>query len=141
LIHCLKLWGENKVKLKGKVAIVTGGSRGLGRAIALGFAKEGAHVVVAARTEVENRQLPGTIYETVKEIKAQGQEALAVRCDVTDEQSVGQLIQAAVDQFGRIDVLVNNAAVLIAFGGPSNGKHCICGLKDLSISGILTGAG
>lgn len=99
------------MKLKDKVAIVTGGSRGLGRAIALGFAKEGAHVVVAARTEVENKQLPGTIYETVQEIKALGKEALAVRCDVTDEQSVGQLIQVTVDQFGRIDVLVNNAGI------------------------------
>jgi len=55
---------------------VTGGSRGLGRAIALGFAKEGAHVVVAARTEVENKQLPGTIYETAKEIKALGRRPL-----------------------------------------------------------------
>jgi len=99
------------LKLKGKVAVVTGGSRGLGRAIALGLAKEGAHIVVAARTEVEYKQLSGTIYETVNEIRAFEQNALAVRCDVTDEQSVNQLIQVTVDQFGVIDVLVNNARV------------------------------
>jgi len=98
------------MKLKGKVAIVTGGSRGLGRAIALGFAKEGAQVVVAARTEVEGKQ-PGTIYQTTKEIEALGLDALPVRCDVTDEQSVGQLIRATVEKFGRIDVLVNNAGI------------------------------
>ena len=99
------------MKLKDKVAIVTGGSRGLGRAIALGFAKEGAHVVVAARTEAESKQLPGTIYQTAQEIKALGQDALPIRCDVTDEQSVGQLIRATVEKFDRIDVLVNNAGI------------------------------
>ncbi len=97
--------------MKGKVVIVTGASRGLGKAIALGFAKEGAQVVAAARTEVESKQLPGTIHQTVEEIKALGREALPVRCDVTNEQSVSHLIQVTMDQFGRIDVLVNNAGV------------------------------
>jgi citronellol/citronellal dehydrogenase len=99
------------LKLKDKVAIVTGGSRGLGKAIAIGLCKEGAHVVVAARTETASGQLPGTIFQTVDEIKALGQEALAVKCDVTDEQSVNHLIQMTVETFGRIDVLVNNAGV------------------------------
>ena len=77
------------MKLRDKVAIVTGGSRGLGKAIAMGFSKEGANVVVAARTEAEKRDLPGTIYQTAEEIKALGSEGLAIRCDVTDEASVG----------------------------------------------------
>ena len=97
--------------LTGKVAIVTGGSRGLGKAVALGFAKEGANVVVAARTEVENNELSGTISQTAEEIKALGAEALALRCDVTDEKSVDQMVRETLEQFGQIDVLVNNAGV------------------------------
>jgi len=67
--------------------------------------------VVAARTELENSQLPGTIRQTAEEIKAVGLEALPVRCDVTDEQSVNQLVRVTVEKFGRIDVLVNNAGI------------------------------
>jgi len=104
------------LKLNGKVAIVTGASRGLGKAIAVGFAEEGAWVVVAARTEVENKGLTGTIYQTAEEIKALGHDVLAVRCDVTDEQSVHQMTQGTLEKFGRIDVLVNNAGV--AFYSP-----------------------
>jgi len=99
------------MKLKGKVAIVTGASRGLGKAIALGFAKEGAVVVVAARSEVENPRLEGTIYKTVEEIKALGQKALPVKCDVTNEQSVAAMVKQAEKEFGPIDILVNNAGI------------------------------
>ena len=67
--------------------------------------------MVAARTELENSQLPGTIRQTAEEIKAVGLEALPVRCDVTDEQSVNQLVRVTVEKFGRIDVLVNNAGI------------------------------
>lgn len=104
------------MRLKSKVAIVTGGSRGLGKAIAIGLSKEGADVVVAARTEKATRELPGTIYQTVEEIKTSGSDALAVRCDVTDEESVNHMVQKTLEQFGRIDVLVNNAG--IAFYAP-----------------------
>jgi NAD(P)-dependent dehydrogenase (short-subunit alcohol dehydrogenase family) len=99
------------MKLRGKVAIVTGSSRGLGKAIAIGFSKEGANVVITARTEAEKKGLPGTIYQTADEIKAIGFEALAIKCDVTDEISVGAMIDAAFSRFGRIDILVNNAGV------------------------------
>jgi NAD(P)-dependent dehydrogenase (short-subunit alcohol dehydrogenase family) len=103
--------GELRVRLNGKVAIVTGASRGLGKAIAIGFAKEGANVVVAARTELESKELPGTINQTANEIKALGGEALPIRCDVTNEQSVNEMVQKTQDKFGHIDVLVNNAGV------------------------------
>jgi len=98
-------------KLKGKVAIVTGSSRGIGKAIALGLAREGANVVVAARTETEIEQLPGTIHKTAEEIQALGGRALAVRCNVIDEQEVEEMIRKTVEEFGRVDVLVNSAAV------------------------------
>lgn len=100
------------MKLKGKVAIVTGASRGIGKAIAIGFAKEGASVVVAARTEAPKEGRPeGTIYDTVKEIESFGGIALPVKCDVTDEESVNKMVETAVSRFGGIDILVNNAGV------------------------------
>lgn len=99
------------MKLKDKVAIVTGGSRGLGKAIAKGLSREGAAVVIAARTEAENKALPGTIYQTAEEIKASGLKALAVKCDVTNEESVNHMVTMTLESFGHVDVLVNNAGV------------------------------
>jgi citronellol/citronellal dehydrogenase len=96
--------------LKDKVAIVTGGSRGLGNSFALGLAKVGAHVVVAARSETESK-LPGTIYKTAEEVKALGRRALAIKCDVSSEESINEMVKKTLDEFGRIDILVNNAAV------------------------------
>jgi len=97
-------------KLKGKVAIVTGASRGIGKAACFGLAREGANIVVAARTETATK-LPGTIHQTAEEIRALGVKALAVRTDVSDEASVEQMVGKTLDEFGRIDILVNNAAV------------------------------
>ena len=99
-----------RMKLSNKVAIVTGSSRGLGRAIAIGFAREGANVVVAARTEVQGR-ISGTIHETAEEIKGLGQRALAVKCDVTSEDSVNDMVRRVLAQFAHVDILVNNAGI------------------------------
>ncbi len=97
------------MKLDGKVAIVTGSSRGLGRAIAAGFAKEGASVVIAAKTEIENPQMPGTIHKTAEEIRNLGGRAMATKCDVTNEQSVNEMVEHTLAEFRRVDILVNNA--------------------------------
>ena len=92
-------------RLQGKVALVTGGNTGIGRAIALAYAEEGAEVAIAwVAREPEARSL-------VAEMKRRGRCALAVRCDVTSEDDVRDLFQAVVDEFGRIDVLVNNAGI------------------------------
>jgi len=99
------------MKLRDKVAIVTGASRGIGRAIAIGFAQEGANVIVAARSEMEKKELPGTIYKTVEEIQTFGRRALPLKCDVTDEASVNEMVQKTIAEFGRIDILVNNAGL------------------------------
>jgi citronellol/citronellal dehydrogenase len=99
------------VSLDGKVAIVTGASRGIGKAIALGLAREGAGVIVAARSETERPSVPGTIHATAAEIKALGGKALAVRCNVREEASIQDLVRRTLDSLGRIDVLVNNAGV------------------------------
>ena len=102
--------------IDGKVVIVTGSSRGIGKAIAKVCAAEGARVVVVGRTEQEGGRLPGTIYQTVEEIEQAGGEALAVRCDVTDEEQVQALGQEVLDKYGRIDSLVNNAGIQVNVG-------------------------
>jgi len=99
------------MKLGGKVAIVTGASRGIGKAIVIAFAREGADVVVAARTEQEGGRLPGTIHKTADEIHALGRRALAIRTDVTKEKSVEELATRTLQEFGAIDILVNNAGI------------------------------
>ena len=99
------------MSLSGRTAIVTGASRGLGRAIALALAAEGAAVAVAGRTEqVWDERLPGTIGETVADIEAPGGRAVAVRADLTDREDVARLVGAARDALGPITILVNNAA-------------------------------
>jgi 7-alpha-hydroxysteroid dehydrogenase len=98
-------------RLAGRAAIVTGGSRGLGRAIALALAAEGAAVAVAGRTEqVWDDRLPGTIGETVADIESAGGRAVAVRADLTDRDDVARLVGEARDALGPITILVNNAA-------------------------------
>ena len=98
------------MKLAGKVAIVTGSSRGIGKQIALAFAREGAAVAVVARTEKEGGKLPGTIHQTADEIHALGGRALPIRTDITVDEDVEQMAQRTLDEFGRIDILVNDAA-------------------------------
>jgi citronellol/citronellal dehydrogenase len=99
-------------RLQGKVAVITGASRGLGQYCAVGYAREGAKVVIAARTEEQrNPQLPGTIHETARLVEEAGSEALPVVCNVADPASVEAMVKSAVDRFGRIDVLMTNAAV------------------------------
>ncbi len=103
-------------RMKGKVAIVTGASRGLGRAVALEFAREGASVVVSARGQSPTG-LPGTPDDTASAIRADGGEAFSVACDVSDEAQVRAMVEQTVDRYGKIDVLVNNAGVM-AIGYP-----------------------
>jgi NAD(P)-dependent dehydrogenase (short-subunit alcohol dehydrogenase family) len=98
------------MELTDKVAIVTGASRGIGRQTALELARRGAKVVVAARTVEPKKRLPGTIGETLQQIEDAGGAAVAVRCDVANADDLPGLIATAIDTYGRLDVLVNNAA-------------------------------
>ena len=101
--------------LTGKVAIITGASRGVGKQAALDFARRGVHVVLAARTVEVDSALPGTLGETVAQIEALGGQAIAVATDLASEDDLKALVQAAIDRFGGVDILINNAA---ATAGP-----------------------
>ncbi len=98
--------------LEGKTVFITGASRGIGKAIALRAARDGANVVIAAKTKVPNPKLPGTIYSAAEEIEAAGGKVLAVPCDIRQEDAVRAAVAQAVERFGGIDVLVNNASAI-----------------------------
>lgn len=98
--------------LSGRVAVVTGASRGIGKALALRLAREGADVVVAAKSEVSTEKLPGSIHETADAVRALGRRSLAVVTDVRSEEAVKNMIDRTIAEFGRIDILVNNAGAL-----------------------------
>jgi citronellol/citronellal dehydrogenase len=95
-----------------KTIFITGASRGIGKAIALRLAKEGANIVVAAKSTEENPKLGGTIFSAAAEIEAAGGKALAVQCDIRDEAQIQAAVEAAVAKFGGIDVLINNASAI-----------------------------
>jgi len=97
--------------LNGKVVIVTGASRGLGKAIAVGLAGSGATIAAVARTDKKTPGLQGTIIDTVEEIRRNGGVAEAIKCDVTDEAQIMEMVEKTLNRFGHIDVLINNAGI------------------------------
>jgi citronellol/citronellal dehydrogenase len=102
--------------LRGRTVFITGASRGIGKAIALRAARDGANVVIASRTTVPHPKLPGTIYTAAQEIEAAGGHALAVPTDIRDEVEVDRAVQQAAETFGGIDILVNNASAISLTG-------------------------
>jgi len=102
--------------LRGKTLFITGASRGIGLAIALRAARDGANIVVAAKTTEPHPKLPGTIYSAAKEIEAAGGQALPIQTDIRFEDQVQAAVEAAVKRFGGIDVLVNNASAISLTG-------------------------
>jgi citronellol/citronellal dehydrogenase len=98
--------------LSGKRIFITGGSRGIGLAIALRAARDGASIAIAAKTAEVNPKLPGTIYSAAEEIKAAGGKALPIQCDLRDESQIEAAVAQAAQEFGGIDILINNASAI-----------------------------
>jgi len=102
--------------LRGKTLFITGASRGIGLAIGVRAARDGANVVIAAKTAEPNPKLPGTIYTAAKEIEAAGGQALPIVCDIRFEDQVQAAVKHAVDKFNGIDICVNNASAISLTG-------------------------
>ncbi|HWU67836.1 MAG TPA: NAD(P)-dependent oxidoreductase [Stenotrophobium sp.] len=145
------------MSLKGKTLFITGGSRGIGLAIAVRAAQDGANVAIAAKTAAPNPKLPGTIFSAVEEIEKAGGKGLPITCDIRDEQQLAAAVKQTADTFGGIDILVNNASAINltgtlqtdmkrydlmnginARGTFMSGKYCIPYLKKSANPHILT---
>jgi citronellol/citronellal dehydrogenase len=145
------------MNLKGKTLFISGGSRGIGLAIALRAARDGANVAIAAKTAEPHPKLPGTIYTAVEEIGKAGGKGLPIVCDIREEQQVAAAVAKTVETFGGIDVLVNNASAISLTGTLQTdmkrydlmnginargtflcGKYCIPHLKKSANPHILT---
>jgi citronellol/citronellal dehydrogenase len=100
------------MSLKHKTVLITGASRGIGKAIALRFAREGANIVIAAKSVEENPKLGGTIFSSAAEVEEAGGQGLAVQCDIRFEDQIQNMVQKAIEKFGGIDIVVNNASAI-----------------------------
>lgn len=100
------------MSFQNKTAFITGASRGIGKAIAIKLATEGANIAVVAKSIVENSKLAGTIYSAVEEIEQADGKALAIQCDIRDEMQIRNAVDKTVERFGGIDILINNASAI-----------------------------
>jgi citronellol/citronellal dehydrogenase len=120
-----------------KTIFITGGSRGIGKAIALRFAKEGANIVIAAKSTEENPKLGGTIFSAAREIEEAGGKALAVRCDIRFEDQVQHAVENAVAAFGGIDVLINNASAISLSKVETTDPKAFGLMHDINVKGTF----
>lgn len=107
------------MSFKNKTVLVSGSTRGIGRAIALRFAKEGANIVITGKTSTPHASLPGTIHSVAEEVKALGGHALPIELDLRDVEAIQSAVAQTIDAFGQLDVVVNNASALALIDTPN----------------------
>lgn len=125
------------MSLKNKTVFITGASRGIGKAIALRLAAEGANIVVVAKSVEENNKLGGTIYSSAQEIEAAGGKALAVQCDIRYEDQIAAAVNKAVETFGGIDILINNASAIALTGTEQTEPKRFDLMHDINVRGTF----
>ncbi|WP_028102229.1 SDR family oxidoreductase [Pseudoduganella violaceinigra] len=123
--------------LQGKTLFITGASRGIGKAIALRAARDGANVIIAAKTTEPDPRLPGTIYSAAEEIRAAGGKALPLVVDVREEEQVAAAIEQGVAEFGGIDILVNNASAISLTNTQSTSMKRYDLMMDINVRGTF----
>ncbi|MCX8021079.1 MAG: NAD(P)-dependent oxidoreductase [Chitinophagaceae bacterium] len=123
--------------LKNKTIVITGASRGIGKAIALRLAREGANIVVAAKSVKEDPRLGGTIYSAADEIEAAGGKALAVPCDIRFTEQIEAMVKKAVERFGGIDILINNASAITLCGTEQTEEKRFDLMFDINVKGTF----
>ena len=125
------------MSFKNKTVFITGASRGIGKAIALRLAREGAHIIIAAKSTVENPKLGGTIFSAAKEIEEAGGKALAVQCDIRFEDQISNAVEKAVDTFGGIDILINNASAISLTPVEKTEEKAFGLMHDINVKGTF----
>lgn len=122
---------------KNKTVFITGASRGIGKAIALRLAKEGANIIVVAKSVEENPKLGGTIFSAAKEIEEAGGKALAVQCDIRFEDQIKNAVEKAIEAFGGIDILINNASAISLTPVESTEAKAYDLMHDINVKGTF----
>ena len=125
------------MSFKNKTVFITGASRGIGKAIALRLAKEGANIVIAAKSTVENPKLGGTIFSAAREIEEAGGKGLAVQCDIRFEDQVKNAVEKAAGTFGSIDILINNASAISLTPAEKTETKAFGLMHDINVKGTF----
>lgn len=125
------------MSFQNKTVLITGGTRGIGKAIALRLAKEGANIVIAAKSVEENAKLGGTIFTAAAEVEAAGGKALAVQCDIRFEDQVQNVIDKTISTFGGLDILINNASAISLTGTEQTEPKRFDLMHDINVRGTF----
>jgi citronellol/citronellal dehydrogenase len=120
-----------------KTIFITGASRGIGKAIALRMAREGANIVIAAKSTTENAKLGGTIFSAAEEVEKAGGKALAVQCDIRSEDQIQMAVTRAFETFGGIDIVVNNASAIALTGTEGTDSKRFDLMHDINVRGTF----